>query len=149
VHQDSQQTLIGQAKRGVCAMLRRQVLRRLVTYNYGATAARLTPRASLGKVTAEDIARIWTAVADLYKAGAIDPSQQQALDVQVNLPERKATTANVDTGAQTQDGQGQGAPADAPPAPGQPGQPAPGQPPAPAPTPTPAPAPAQQQRRAA
>jgi hypothetical protein len=69
--------------------------------------------------------------------------------VQVNLPERKATTANVDTGAQTEDGQPApggtpGQPADAPPAPGQPAQ---NQPPQPAPAPTPAPT--QQQRRAA
>jgi hypothetical protein len=149
VHQDSQQTLIGQAKRGVCAMLRRQVLRRLVTYNYGAKAARLTPKVSLGKVTAEDLARMWEAAAALYKAGAIDESQKQALDVRLNLPERKATTANVDTGAQTQDGQPApdgtpGQPADAPPAPGQPAQ---NQPPQPAPAPTRAPT--QQQRRAA
>lgn len=135
VHQDSQHTIIGQSKRGVCSALRTQVLMRAVAYNYGPDARRLAPKVSLGGTEQEDIAKVWTAVAALATAGYLDPSQLARLDVQVNLPERDTVEAGVDgvEGADETD------PADRPPAPGA-EPPGPAQPPAPAPRPRPQPA---------
>lgn len=134
VHQDAQNTLTAQAKRSVCAMLRRQVLRRVIAYNYGdLVARRLTPQVSLGGIEQEDIAKIWTAVAALYTAGAIDESQKAELDKKVNLPERSVVAATVDEAGNPTSG----SPAPAPSAPGQEPQPAL------------VPAPAQQERKKA
>lgn len=136
VHQDSQHTIIGQSKRGVCSALRTQMLMRAVVYNYGPKARQLTPKVSLGGTEQEDIAKVWTAVAALATSRYLDESQKARLDVQVNLPERQVVEAGVDgvDGGETD-------PADA--------QPAPGQPTNPAPTPAPAPAPQPARKEAA
>jgi phage gp29-like protein len=152
VHQDVTQTLYGQIKGVVAAMLRRQVLRRLVTYNYGAKLARLTPRASLGTVTKEDLAKIWTAVAALETSGYLDRSQRQPLDVKVSLPERDVEAATTGaTGAQTEvDGGAPPATEPAmPPATEEDGPPEPDQTGAVLPAPAVSPPARQQQRRAA
>jgi len=89
VHQDTLDTIVRQAKRAVCLMLRRDVLRPMVAYNYGADAARmLCPMVSLGSVERQDLAGMMTAVAQLARAGYLDPSQYAALDAQLNLPPR-------------------------------------------------------------
>jgi phage gp29-like protein len=91
VHQDTLETIIRQAKRAVCLMLRRDVLRPMVAYNYGPDAARtLTPTVSLGSVERQDLAAMMTAIAQLARAGYLDGSQYQAIDAQLNLPVREA-----------------------------------------------------------
>lgn len=88
-HQDTLDTLVRQAKRAVCLMLRRDVLRPMVTYNYGPDAARqLTPSVSLGSVERQDQAAFMAGVAALARSGYLDPSQYGALDRQMNLPPR-------------------------------------------------------------
>lgn len=89
VHQDTLDTIVRQAKRAVCLMLRRDVLRPMIAYNYGADAARmLCPMVSLGSVERQDLAAMMNAVAQLARAGYLDPSQYAALDAQLNLPVR-------------------------------------------------------------
>ena len=88
VHQDALDTIIRQAKRSMCRMLRRDVLRNCIRYNYGDQAARLTPRVSLGEVEQEDIAKVWSSVAQLESSGYLHPSQLAALDKRVGLPVR-------------------------------------------------------------
>lgn len=88
-HQDTLETIIRQAKRAVCLMLRRDVLRPMVAYNYGMDAARqLTPTCSLGSVERQDIPAMMTGVAALTKAGYLHPSQYPGVDAQLNLPPR-------------------------------------------------------------
>jgi Protein of unknown function (DUF935) len=89
VHQDALDTIVRQAKRSACRMLRRDVLRNLVRYNYGDAAAQLTPKVSLGEVQAEDAAKMTTAFA---QAGyVIHPSQYSGIDRRLNLPARDLT----------------------------------------------------------
>lgn len=88
-HQDTLETIIRQAKRAVCLMLRRDVLRPMVAYNYGMDAARqLTPTVSLGSVERQDIPATMTAVARLTQVGFLHPSQYVGVDAQLNLPPR-------------------------------------------------------------
>lgn len=89
--QDILGTIVRQAKRAVCTMLRRDILRPLVSYNYGPDASRsLTPTASLGGVEQQDWSAKALAVAALAKAGFLDPSQYAAIDKELNLPVREA-----------------------------------------------------------
>lgn len=89
--QDILGTIQRQAKRSVCTMLRRDILRPLVSYNYGPDAARrLTPNASLGSVEKQDFNAFALAIAALAKVGYLDPSQYAAIDQQLNLPAREA-----------------------------------------------------------
>jgi hypothetical protein len=88
-HKSTLDTIVRQAKRAVCGMLRRDVLRELVRVNYGEAAARdLTPIPSLGSVEAPDRAGMLTAVATAYRYGYIDDSQKAGLDAELNLPAR-------------------------------------------------------------
>jgi hypothetical protein len=91
-HQNTLVTLQRQAKRAVCAMLRRDVLKPLVGYNYGAGAARmLCPMVSLGEVEQFDFAATATAIAQLARASYIDPIQYAGIDSMLNLPPRDPT----------------------------------------------------------
>lgn len=91
VHQDALDTLIRQAKRALCRMLRRDVLRNLVRYNYGDQAAQLTPKVSMGEVQAEDAASLITAIAALQRSGYVHHSQHAGIDRRLNLPPRDLT----------------------------------------------------------
>lgn len=86
VHQDALDTLLRQAKRSLCRMLRRDVLRNLVRYNYGDTLAVLTPKVSLGEVQVEDLAKLWTALGTM--GYTLDASQFPAIERRYNLPPR-------------------------------------------------------------
>lgn len=109
VHQDALDTLIRQAKRSMCRLLRRDVLRNLVRYNFGDKAAQLTPKVSLGEVQSEDAAKMMAAVAQLQSSGYIHESQHAGIDRRLNLPPRDMS-------------QDPPPPEPAPPPPGQPGQ---------------------------
>lgn len=67
-----------------------QVLRPLVRRNYGDKVAQLTPYLSLGGVTEEDVYTLSSAVAALYSAGYLDPSQLPELDARLKLAARTA-----------------------------------------------------------
>lgn len=88
VHQDALETLVRQGKRSLCRMLRRDVLRHLVRYNYGDAAIDLTPRVSLGETEAVDLPGLINAFAALQRSGYIHPSQQSGIDRMLNLPPR-------------------------------------------------------------
>jgi len=90
VHQDALDTLIRQAKRSLCRMLRRDVLRNLVRYNFGDALAPLTPKVSLGETEAQDIAKLMAAIAQLESSGFLDISQRPGVDRLLNLPPRLA-----------------------------------------------------------
>jgi hypothetical protein len=91
VHQDTLDTIIRQAKRAVCVMLRRDVLVPLIEYNYGPKIARqFTPYVSLGSVESQDFSAYATAIASLAKSSYLDPSQYIGVDKLLNLPVREA-----------------------------------------------------------
>ena len=70
-------------------MVRRDVLRNMVRYNFGDAAAKLTPKVSLGEVQAEDSAKMVTAFS---QAGyVIHPSQYAGIDRRLSLPARVLT----------------------------------------------------------
>lgn len=88
-HANTLETLQRQLKRSVCQMLRRDVLRPLVEYNYGPDAARqLTPSCSLGTAEQQDWAGDVTAVARLAASDYLDPSQFAGVDARLGLPAR-------------------------------------------------------------
>jgi hypothetical protein len=104
-HKSTLDTIVRQAKRAVCGMLRRDVLRELVRINFGETAARdLTPIPSLGSVEAPDRAGMLTAVATAYRYGYLDDSQKAGLDAELNLPAR-TPIESVDEEPEDQQGQ--------------------------------------------
>ena len=108
VHQDTLETIIRQAKRAVCLALRRDVLRPMVRYNYGEReAALLTPHVSLGSVEQQDLAKMMNAIAQLARAGYLDPSQLPGIDALLNIPVRVAPVEG--------EGEGQPPPRPAPP----------------------------------
>lgn len=89
--QDILGTIQRQAKRAVCTMLRRDILKPLVSYNYGPDASRqLTPLVSLGSVEKHDFAAFATAIANLAKSGYLSPSQYAGVDEKLGLPPRAA-----------------------------------------------------------
>lgn len=89
VHQDALDTLLRQAKRSLCRMLRRDVLRNLVRYNFGDKVAQLTPKVSLGEIQIEDIAKIYTSLGLI--GYSLDPSQYAGIERRYNLPPRDMT----------------------------------------------------------
>jgi hypothetical protein len=95
VHQDTGDTIIRQAKRGLAESFRRDCLRPLVRYNYGDRAAQqLTPLVSLGSVEQQDLAKMITAIAQLARARYLDVSQLPGIDTLLGLPVRMEATAD-------------------------------------------------------
>lgn len=90
--QDVLDTLVRQAKKSVVRKIRRDILRRVVRYNYGEKAIPLTPLASLGDVEEQDRTPMWNAIANLMRAKYLDLSQLMPLDVQAGLPPRQSAT---------------------------------------------------------
>jgi hypothetical protein len=118
IHETVLETIIRQAKRAVCRMARRDVLAQIVMGNAGADRRALTPKATLGDAESQNLPQLWTAAAQLQRAGYFDGSQLPAVDELLNLPTRAATPPPQ------QLGQGDTAPA--------PGEPTPAPAPAPA-----------------
>jgi hypothetical protein len=88
VHQDVLALLIRMGKRAVARMLKRDVFRPLVRYNFGEDAARLlTPDANMSEVEAEDLSPRMVAVAQLADKGLIFPSQLPEIFGDLGLPE--------------------------------------------------------------
>lgn len=91
VHQDVLGTIIRQAKRAVCRMLERDVLRPFIRYNYGDQAARdFTPTVQLGVTEQQDLTGLMQSVAALHNADYIAPSQFSYYDGLLGAPAREA-----------------------------------------------------------
>jgi hypothetical protein len=104
VHQDVLSTLIRQGRRAVVRMIKRDVLRQLVRFNYGEQAAQeLTPKATLGQVEQQDFSETANAVAALVKVGYLDPSQWPDVDELLNLPARAETPTEPQADPTTKD----------------------------------------------
>lgn len=94
-------TMIRQAKRAVCRMLRRDALRQHIVLNYGPKFAPLTPKVSLGEVERQDLTPLITA---LGRVGyQVDSSQFPAIDTLVNLPPRMVTAENQEPATKNQE----------------------------------------------
>jgi hypothetical protein len=72
-------------------MLKRDVLRPWVRWNWGDAAIPLTPIPSLGTTERRDVPALMNAVAALQRAGYPHPSQYQAIDELLGLPARDLT----------------------------------------------------------
>jgi hypothetical protein len=88
VHQGSIDTIVRAAKRTFAGSFRDDVLEVHVRRNWGDQAVHLTPTVTLGTTEAPDLARMMTAVSNLWKVGYPSKSQVGALDQLLNLPPR-------------------------------------------------------------
>jgi hypothetical protein len=88
VHQDILGLLIAHGKTTIAEMLRTDVLRPLVRYNFGPDAETLAPAVSLSETESHDFAQNATAVGALYQAGYLSPSQLVETDAMLGLPIR-------------------------------------------------------------
>jgi hypothetical protein len=87
--QDVMGLLVRTVKEAVEDMVRMDVFRPLIRYNYGDdAAARFMPRASLGEVEQQDFPNTAKAVAALQTAAYLHPSQYAGIDEMLNLPPR-------------------------------------------------------------
>jgi hypothetical protein len=96
VHADVLDTLVRQGRRSVVRMLYRDVLRQWVRVNWGDAAVKLTPIPSLGVTEQRDLPAMMGAIAQLWNAGYLHPSQQAGIDDDLNLPPRDLTAAPAD-----------------------------------------------------
>lgn len=101
VHQDVLGLVINYGRGAVEEMLRDQICRRLIRWNYGPRLVGerdlpdLTPEISLGDVEHEDRQVMANAVASLEQSGFIAPSQRRALDSMLGFPVRTEQEADL------------------------------------------------------
>lgn len=95
VHQDMLGRIIRGLKYSIQRMIRQQILRPLVRYNYGPELERLTPVVALGNTESQDFSSTATAISSLVTADYLDPSQYADLDRQLGLPERDRETLKL------------------------------------------------------
>jgi hypothetical protein len=88
VHQDILGLLIAHGKATIAEMLRTDVLRPLIRYNFGPDDEPLTPTVSLAETESHDFADNATAVSALYQVGYLSPSQLSETDAMLGLPVR-------------------------------------------------------------
>lgn len=89
VHQDVLDTLIRQGKRGMVRMIRRDILRPWVIYNWGEKALSLVPQVTLGTTEEQDRSPLITAMSTV--GYVVHPSQFAAIDEDLGLPVRDLT----------------------------------------------------------
>jgi hypothetical protein len=95
IHETVLETIIRQAKRSVCRMVFRDLLCQIVEVNAGADRRALTPRATLGDAETQNLPALWTAAAQLQRAGYFDGSQLPDVDELLNLPPRMTGAAGA------------------------------------------------------
>lgn len=110
--------VISTIKGSVQRMFRREVLEKLVRYNFGEDAVALTPSLDLGAVEQQDLTPLMEAIAKLQTSNYLTPSQKRAIDAMLNLPVRtveetqqeqqRAAAAPVPAGEPMGDQSGQG-----------------------------------------
>lgn len=77
-------------KRVICRMVRDDLLRDAVRFNWGDDAAdRLTPNVAIGETEHHAFSAEATAIAALTKAGYLDKSQLDGIDQRLGLPKRR------------------------------------------------------------
>jgi hypothetical protein len=92
-HKDLLDTITRQTKRPVERMIRRDILR--VWMQLNGSDVELTPKVTLGTVQTEDLARLWTAMANLNGSDFLHESQLMALDEMLRLPVRTEATTMI------------------------------------------------------
>ena len=89
-HQDVLDLVIHHVKMAVGRMIRSDILRPLVRYNWGEEAARrLTPKVVLSSTEKHNWAKDASAVSALASSQYMDPSQYREMDARLGLPRRK------------------------------------------------------------
>jgi len=88
VHQDTKDEVIAHARLQAAGMIRGDILRPLVLYNYGPEALALVPGVSLTEVEGHDFAKVSGAIAGLETSGYLHPSQYPETDAMLGLPKR-------------------------------------------------------------
>lgn len=88
VHQDALSMVLVQAKLSVARMIRADILRALIRYNFGDKYVPLTPLVNLGETEQQDVTPLMLAVAALERVGWFTDSQRPAVDSLLNLPQR-------------------------------------------------------------
>lgn len=87
-HQDVLNDVISTIKGWLARTFRREVLEKLVRYNFGEAAVALTPTLDLGAVEQQDLTPLMEAIAKLQTSNYLTPSQKRAIDALLNLPVR-------------------------------------------------------------
>lgn len=87
-HQDILSLTIDHVRQALVSVLRCDVLRNLVEWNYGPDALDLVPEITLAGSEKHDFKEFASAVAALMTAGYLDPSQYKRIDSYIGLPER-------------------------------------------------------------
>lgn len=88
VHQDVLGMSIRHVKKAVVAMVQHDILRPLITYNFGEEAHQFLPNVSLGETEFQDFAGTAAAVSQLVSVGFLDQSQFPQVDQKLSLPVR-------------------------------------------------------------
>jgi Protein of unknown function (DUF935) len=88
VHQDVYGIGVSYGRTCIENMLRNDVLKPLMRYNFGIEREALTPLVSLTQTEPQDKPAIWGGLAQLYTAGYLVPSQLQQIDAEAGLPVR-------------------------------------------------------------
>lgn len=100
-HQDILGLRIRTIKRTLAEVIRRDVLKPLVEYNYGKdAAAELTPTVSLGQTEHQDFAEDAKAVAALVTSGFMHRTQFPETDTMLSLPARDVEAQNAEIEAE-------------------------------------------------
>jgi phage gp29-like protein len=87
-HQDVLGLVVQNLKAIIAAVIKSDLLRALVSYNFGADMIHLTPDVSLTQTEQHDFAVNAQAIAGLYKSGYIHSSQMPQIDSMIGLPPR-------------------------------------------------------------
>lgn len=88
VHQSALYTIVRQAKKSLQRMIRRDILRPLILYNYGPDALHLLPFVTLGSSEETDFTMIAQAIAMLSTSNYLAESQLPQIDRLLGLPAR-------------------------------------------------------------
>jgi hypothetical protein len=100
-HQDILGLRVLTIKRNTADIIKRDILKPLVEYNYGLDAAEnLTPDVSLGETEQQDQSDVMKAIATLVTAGFMHTSQFAETDRMIGLPERDVEAQNAEIAAE-------------------------------------------------
>jgi hypothetical protein len=88
VHLEVLDTVVRQAKKSVVRMIRSDILRQWVLYNWGPTYLPLVPRCTLTSTEQRQKPALMQAVSQLITAGFFQPDQYPALDEMLGSPPR-------------------------------------------------------------
>lgn len=99
VHQDTLQTIIRQGRNAVIRMIRNDIIIPLIRFNFGEEALAWAPQATLGVADQVDFVGLANAVAALMKAGYLDPSQMQEIDIKLGLAPRPQASVDQQVAA--------------------------------------------------